>query len=78
MILDDYRTLLTLNSAELYNDLYNDFDSYYFTTTMLIEKGLYVEFRRVLSKASTLVEQILRAEYPQTLAYFLEVFIYLI
>ena len=56
MILDDYRTLLTLNSAELYNDLYNDFDSYYFTTTILIEKGLYIEFRHILSKASTLIE----------------------
>ena len=56
MILDDYKTLLTLNGAKLYNDLYNDFDSYCFTATILIEKGLYVEFRRVLSKASILVE----------------------
>jgi hypothetical protein len=78
MILDDYKTLLTPNGAELHNDLYNDFDSYYFTATILIEKGLHVEFRRVLSKAFALVEQILRAEYPRTLACFLEVFIYLI
>jgi hypothetical protein len=78
MILDGYKTLLTPNGAELHNDLYNDFDSYCFTTTMLIEKGLHVEFRRALSKASTLVEQILRAEHPRTLACFLEVFIYFI
>jgi hypothetical protein len=39
---------------------------------------LYVEFRRALSKASALVEPILRAEHPRTLACFLEVFIHLI
>jgi hypothetical protein len=78
MIFDDHRTLLTPNNAKLHNDLCNDFDSYYFTATMLIEKGLHVEFRRAFSKASTLVEQILRAEHPRTLACFLEVFIYLI
>ncbi|KKY13893.1 hypothetical protein UCRPC4_g06909 [Phaeomoniella chlamydospora] len=43
-----------------------------------IEKGLHVEFGRALSKASALVEQILRAEHPRTLACFLEVFIHLI
>jgi hypothetical protein len=59
MILDDYRTLLTPNNAELHNDLYNNFDLYYFTAIMLIKKGLHVEFRRTLSKASALVEQIL-------------------
>ncbi len=78
MILDDSGTLLTPNGAELHNDLCNDFDSYCFTATMFIEKGLHVEFRRALSKASALVEQILRAEHPRTLACFLEVFIHLI
>jgi hypothetical protein len=78
MILDDHGTLLTPNGAKLHNDLCNDFDSYCFTATMLIKKGLYVEFRRALSKASALVEQILRAEHPRTLACFLEVFIHLI
>jgi hypothetical protein len=75
MILDDHRTLLTSNGARLHNDLCNDFDSYYFTATMLIGKGLHVQFRRALSKASALVKQILRAEHPRTLACFLEVFI---
>jgi len=56
MILDNYRTLFTLNSTKLYNDLYNDFDLYYFTTTILKEKGLYVEFRYILSKAFTLIK----------------------
>ena len=56
MILDDYGTLLTLNGAKLYNDLYNDFDSYCFTIIILIEKGLYVEFRRALFKASALIK----------------------
>jgi hypothetical protein len=45
---------------------------------MLKEKGLHVEFRHTLSKAFALIEQILRAEHPQTLACFLEVFIHLI
>lgn len=78
MILDNHGTLITSNGAELRNDLCNDFDSYCFTATMLIEKGLHVEFGRALSKASALVEQILRAEHPRTLACFLEVFIHLI
>jgi len=56
MILDDYKTLLTLNSAKLYNNLCNNFDSYCFTTTMLKEKGLHVEFRRALFKAFALIE----------------------
>jgi hypothetical protein len=56
MILDNYGTLLTLNSTKLYNDLYNNFDLYYFITTILKEKGLYIEFRRVLSKASALIK----------------------
>lgn len=78
MILDDHGTLLTPNGAKLHNNLCNDFDSYCFTATMLIEKGLLVEFRRALSKATALVGQILRAEHPRTLACFLEVFIHLI
>jgi hypothetical protein len=45
---------------------------------MLKEKGLHIEFRHALSKASALIEQILRAEHPRTLACFLEVFIHLI
>jgi hypothetical protein len=64
MILDDHRTLLTPNGAKLHNDLYNNFNSYCFTATMLIEKGLYVEFHCALFKVSALVEQILRAKYP--------------
>ena len=78
MIFDDHGILLTPNGAELRNDLCNNFDSYCFTATMLKEKGLYVEFRRALSKASALVKEILRAEHPRTLACFLEVFIHLI
>jgi hypothetical protein len=78
MNFDQRGDLLTPNGAKLENALCNDFDSYCFTATMLMEKGLYVEFRRALSKASALVEQILRAEHPRTLACFLEVFIHLI
>ncbi|KAK4148588.1 hypothetical protein C8A00DRAFT_47595 [Chaetomidium leptoderma] len=78
MNFDDDGNLLIPNGAKLDNALCNDFDSYCFTATMLMEKGLHGEFRRALSKASALVEQILRAEHPRTLACFLEVFIHFI
>lgn len=78
MIFDDHGTLLNLNGTELHNDLCNEFDSYYFTATMLRGRKLHVKFRHALSKASALVEQILRAGHPRTLACFLEVFIYFI
>ena len=78
MIFDDHGTLLNLNGADLHNDLCNEFDSYCFTATMFKGRELHVEFRHALSKAFALVEQILRAEHPRTLACFLEVFIHLI
>lgn len=78
MNLDHRGNLLTPNGAKLDNALLTNFDSYCFTATMLLEKGLYVGFRLALSKASALVEQILLDEHPRTLACFLEVFIHLI
>jgi hypothetical protein len=78
MNFDNHGNLLTPNGAKMDNALCNDFDSYCFTATMFLGKGLHVEFRRALSKACALVEQILRAEHPRTLACFLEVFIHLI
>ena len=78
MIFDDHGTLLNLNGADLYNDLCNKFNSYCFTATMFKARELHVKFRHALSKASALVEQILRAEHPRTLACFLEVFIHFI
>ena len=75
---DAYRTLLNLNGAELHNNLYDEFDSYCFTGTILRGRKLYVESDDALFKASAFVEQILRAEYPRTLACFLEVLIYFI
>jgi hypothetical protein len=35
MIFDDCKILLTPNNAKLYNNLYNDFNLYYFTAIML-------------------------------------------
>ena len=55
----DYKTLITLNGAKLYNNLYNNFNLYYFTTIILKEKRLYIEFSYTLSKTSTLIKQIL-------------------
>lgn len=78
MIFDNYRNLRTPDGAELDNALCSEFDSYCFTVTMLMKKGLSFEFRCALSKASALVKEILRAEHPRTLACFLEVFIHLI
>lgn len=73
---DHHGIFRTPNGAEVDNAL-NDFDSCCFTATMLVEKGLYVEFRRSLFKASALVEQILGADDARTIAYLLEVFIHL-
>ena len=78
MIFNDHGILLNPNSAVLHNDLFSAFDSYCFTATMFKGRELHVEFRHALSKASALVEPILRAEHPQTLACFLEVLIHLI
>ena len=78
MLLDDHGTLLNPDGTELQNDLCNDFDSYCFTATVFAERNSHEEFRHALSKASALVEKILRAEHPRTLACFLEVFIHLI
>ena len=78
MSLDDHGTLLDSNGTELQNDLCNNFDSYCFTATMFVERRSHEEFRHALSKASALVEKILQAEHPRTLASFLEVFIHLI
>jgi hypothetical protein len=78
MLFDENELLLSRGGVKLRNDLCTDFDSYYFTATMLKEKGSYVEFRGVVSRASALVEPILRAEHPRTLACFLEVLIHLL
>ncbi len=56
---DNYRTLLNPNNVELYNNLYNEFDLYCFTATILKERKLHIEFRHVFFKVSALVEQIL-------------------
>jgi hypothetical protein len=76
--IDNHGTVRAPDGTELLYDLCNDFDSYCFTATILIQKSLYVEFRRALTKASALVERILLAEHPRSLACFLEVFIHLI
>lgn len=60
------------------NDLCNDFDSYCFNASMFIEKGLYIEARRALSKGSALIEPILRTQHPRTFACFLEVLTHLL
>ena len=56
IIFDDQGTLLNSNGAELHNNLCNEFDSYYFTTTILKGRKLHVEFGHALSKASALIE----------------------
>jgi len=75
MIFDNDETLLTPNGAKF--DLCTDFDSYCFTATKLIEKGLHVEFRRALSKALLLSNKSSALSIPEPLACFLEVFIHL-
>jgi hypothetical protein len=76
--IDNDGTVRAPDGRELLYDLCNHFDSYCFTATMLIEKGLYFESRCALSKACALVERILLAEHPRSLACFLEVYVHLI
>ena len=71
MIFDDHRNLLAPNDSKY--DLYSHFDSYCFTATILIQKGLAIK-----SHHTHFPGQILQAEHPRTLACFLKVFIYLI
>lgn len=78
MVFNENEILLSQDGAELRNDLCTEFDSYCFTATMLKEKGMYIEFHGALSRASALVNPILRAEHPRTLACFLEVLIHLL
>ncbi|KIW21817.1 uncharacterized protein PV07_12757 [Cladophialophora immunda] len=78
MKFDAYETLLLPSGAPMHNNLCENFDSYCFTATLLHGKGLNFEFGRALSKACDLVEKLVRAEHPRTLACFLEVFIHLI
>ncbi|KAI0436070.1 hypothetical protein F4803DRAFT_573040 [Xylaria telfairii] len=78
MHFDNDGSLLTQSGAKLNDGSCKDFDSYCYTTAMLKEKGLNSEFIRVLSKACSLVKQILQAEHPRTLTCFFEVFIHLI
>lgn len=78
MMFDEQGNLLTPGGVKLNNDLCNDFDSYCFSASMFIEKGLYIESRRALSKGCALIEPILRAQHPRTFACFLEVLIHLL
>lgn len=78
MAFDHNEILLSSDGAEFRNDRCTDFDSYCFTATMLTKKGMNRESGNVLSKAIALIEDILRAEHPRTLACFFEVLIHLI
>lgn len=78
IVFDRDGNLLNTDGAVFNYTLYSGFDSYCFTASMLMGRGSYVEARLALSKACALVERILRAEHPRTLACFLEVLIHLI
>lgn len=77
MVFDQDRSLLNAISADFDYAFYNDFDSYCFTASMLIKRGLFIKARIALSKASALIEKILRAKHPRALACFLKVLIHL-
>jgi hypothetical protein len=64
-------------AATIVPDYRHDFSKYCGIAGELVEKGSYVEFRRVLSKAFNLVQDLLRAEHQRTLGCFFEVFLYL-
>ncbi|KAI1576225.1 hypothetical protein PtrEW13061_010701 [Pyrenophora tritici-repentis] len=74
MLPDHLGALLTPKGAKLCSD----FDSYCFTATMLIAKGPADKFSYSIFQATVLLNQILLAEHPRTLACFFEVFIHFI
>jgi hypothetical protein len=74
MLPNDLGTLLTPNGAKLCSE----FDSYCFSATMLQAKRSVGKFGDTISKATILLNQILLAEHPRTLACFFEVFIHFI
>ncbi|KAI6345155.1 hypothetical protein MCOR25_011049 [Pyricularia grisea] len=76
MSFDKDGNLLNSTGAKWDNSLCSDFDSHCLTATILAKKKM--KFVPILSKAFSLVEGIVRAEHPRTLACFLEVFIHLI
>ena len=78
MKFDDQGTLLNLEGTEFHNDLCSNFDSYCFSATKFKEKRSFVDFRVAFDKAFSLVQPILEAEHPRTLACFLEVMIHFI
>jgi hypothetical protein len=55
-----------------------NFRTYIRMAAELLEMGSLVEFRRVLSKAFNLVEELLREEHPLTLCCFLDVIVHLL
>jgi hypothetical protein len=55
-----------------------DFSTYCRLAAGLVEKGPSIEFRRALSKAFNLVQDLLRAENPRTLDCLFDVYLYLI
>jgi hypothetical protein len=55
----------------------NEFLGYCYMAVDLRKRGLLVEFRRVLSKAFSIVQDILQSNYPRTLDRLFESFLYL-
>lgn len=76
MIFDEDQILLRPDGTEFSNEMCSNFDSYCFTLTMSKDQPLFAH--RLLSRAKTLVPEIIRAQHPRTLACFLEVCIHLI
>lgn len=78
MMFDENEILRSPDGTEFRNDRCNDFDSYCFTATTLVQKGLKIDFLRALSKACALVKPILQTAHPRTLSCFFEVLVHLI
>ena len=73
------------NSCTLYSlsglvdhDPRNEFLGYCYMAVNLRRRGLFVKFRKVLSKAFSIVQDILQASHPRTLDRLFESFLYLI
>ncbi|KAH6722305.1 hypothetical protein BKA61DRAFT_172799 [Leptodontidium sp. MPI-SDFR-AT-0119] len=76
---DDTGSLTTLNPTARTTSQYpEDFHMYCFMAVDLLNKGSIVEFRRMLSKAFSVIQDLLLAQRPNTLDCFLDVFVLLI
>ncbi|KAH7356723.1 hypothetical protein BKA65DRAFT_592287 [Rhexocercosporidium sp. MPI-PUGE-AT-0058] len=78
-VADDNGYCFTLNPrARTINHYPADLMTYCFMAVELLNKGSIVEFGRMLSKGFSIIEDLLQAQHPSTLDYFLNVVVFFV